>query len=157
MMDVLIPGYGEIIIENLVLDFNGTIAKDGILNKDVIEPLRVLAEHLNIYVLTADTFGTVHKELANLPVRVSKLEKGGEEIHKKSDYIHSLGDEKTIALGNGTNDEGMLKAARIGVCIMGKEGCSKRALDSADLLVTDVVDALELLIYTDRLRATLRY
>lgn len=157
MININIPGFGQATLENLVLDFNGTIAKDGNLIEETMEPIKNLSKLLNIHVLTADTFGTVDRELSDLPVSVVKLGQNGNEIISKSDYISALGTEKTVAVGNGANDEGMLLAARIGICIIGNEGCSARALKHADLISTDIVDALELLLNPDRLKATLRY
>ena len=37
---------------------------------------------------------------------------------------------------------------------MGQEGCSKSALDSSDMAIGNIKSALELLVYTDRLKAT---
>ncbi len=60
-------------------------------------------------------------------------------------------------MGNGSNDELMLKESSIGICIIGQEGCSTRALNSADLAINNIKDALELLIFPNRLKATLRF
>jgi soluble P-type ATPase len=51
----------------------------------------------------------------------------------------------------------VLRAARIGIAVCLKEGCSVEALTAANIAVTSPVDALELLLHTDRLKATLRF
>ena len=157
MLNVFVPGFGEIILEHLVLDFNGTIAKDGVLIQKTKESIKELSKLLTIHVLTADTFGTVIEELNDLPVKVEKLEKSGDETGQKRRFVDMLGAEKTAAVGNGSNDEGMLRAAKIGICIVGQEGCSTRTLQHSDLVTGDIVSALELFRYPDRLKATLRY
>ncbi|MFA4886376.1 MAG: ATPase P, partial [Desulfotomaculaceae bacterium] len=58
MLNIEIPGKEKLTIKNIVLDFNGTIALDGVLLPGVQEKLNALAVGLNIYILTADTFGT---------------------------------------------------------------------------------------------------
>lgn len=157
MLIISIPGFGQVRIEHLVLDYNGTIAKDGQLIREAIEPIKNLSKTLSIHVLTADTFGTVHRELSGLPVTISKVGQGGNEITEKAHFINALGRDNTVAIGNGSNDEGVLLAARIGICIIGAEGCSARAMKHADIISTDIIDALELLLFPGRLKATLRY
>ncbi|MBF7096293.1 HAD family hydrolase [Alkalibacter mobilis] len=157
MLNIFIPGFGEINLDHLVLDYNGTIAKDGFLIQRTKKCILALSEKLTIHVLTADTFGTVAKELYSLPVKIEKLEKIGGETDQKRRFVDELGAERTVAIGNGYNDEGMLKTAKIAICIVGGEGCSNRTLQNSDLVVTDIVDALELFIYPERLKATLRH
>ena len=70
--------------------------------------------------------------------------------------LKRLGKGKTICIGNGSNDAAMLKEAAIGICVLGKEGASVRALINSDLVVTDINSALDLILHTDRLIATLR-
>ena len=47
MIKTQIPGWGELAIENLILDFNGTIAKDGrVLDgvKELLEKIQKIAD-----------------------------------------------------------------------------------------------------------------
>ena len=60
MIKTQIPGWGELAIENLILDFNGTIAKDGRVLDGVKELLEKIHDQgVTIYIVTADTTGTV--------------------------------------------------------------------------------------------------
>ena len=71
MIKTQIPGWGELAIENLILDFNGTIAKDGRVMDGVKELLEKIHDQgVTIYIVTADTNGTVMEECAKLPVEV---------------------------------------------------------------------------------------
>ncbi len=70
MIDVTIPGYGALRLDYLVLDHNGTLAVDGILAPGVREGLEKLAEKLEIFVVTADTFGRARAQLEESCVSV---------------------------------------------------------------------------------------
>ena len=61
-----------------------------------------------------------------------------------------------ITIGNGYNDIQMSDVADLSICVMGKEGCCGALIAHADVVTTSIHDALDLLIKTDRLRATLR-
>ena len=156
MISVEIPGFGDIEIKNLVLDYNGTLATNGFLQDGMREIIDALAKSIKIYVITADTFGNVESELKNLPIEVIKLT-GSDERREKLELIEKLGPKVTVAMGNGNNEAFMLKASIVGICIMGQEGCSKSALDSSNLAIVNIKSALELLISSDRQKATLRF
>ena len=70
MLTISLPGADDLKLEHLVLDFNGTLACDGVLLEGVPSMLGRLAPHLRIHVVTADTFGTARQALAGLPVNV---------------------------------------------------------------------------------------
>jgi len=70
--------------------------------------------------------------------------------------VEKLGRDKTVCIGNGTNDAAMLRRAAIGICVLGREGTSATAIMGSDVVVPDINAALELLLNTDRLVATLR-
>lgn len=67
---VEIPGYQKLQLRYLILDYNGTIALDGTLQKGIAERLQQLSEQLEIYIVTADTHGTVRKLCQQLPVQI---------------------------------------------------------------------------------------
>ena len=69
----------------------------------------------------------------------------------------TLGQVSVVAIGNGNNDVGMLAAAGLGIAVLGPEGTASRALTAADLVAGDICSALELLLFPQRLFATLRY
>ena len=71
-----IPGQDPLEVRHLVLDYNGTLATDGTLVPGVAERLRELAlppHSLTIHVVTADTMGTVERQLHGLPCELSIL------------------------------------------------------------------------------------
>ena len=66
MITIKIPGYRTLCLQNLLLDYNGTIALDGEIPEPVREQLLRLSEEVDIYVLTADTHGTAAQICADL-------------------------------------------------------------------------------------------
>ncbi|ABR47667.1 HAD family hydrolase [Alkaliphilus metalliredigens QYMF] len=156
MISVDIPGHGKIEIKNLVLDYNGTLAKDGILIPGVPELIEDLSHLVDLYVITADTFGSVEFEMKGLPITIIGIETK-DEREAKLGLIQKLSSRVTASIGNGNNDAWMLEESRIGICIIGEEGCSMKAMNSANIIISDIKNALELFIYPNRLKATLRF
>lgn len=156
MIELDIPGFGPLRLEHLVSDFTGTLAFDGRLLTGVKELLNNLARVVTVHVLTADTFGRSHAELEGVSCSLTVLSGKGVDVQKEG-YINALGPERVAAIGNGINDRLMLKAARVGIAVAGREGCAVGALMNADIVVTDVIDGLNLLLQPKRLTATLRF
>ncbi len=150
-----IPQYGAFDIRHIVCDYNGTIAKDGLVKPEVKVLFESLAQDYTLHVITADTFGSVVRQLKESPVTV-KILSSSDHTREKADYLHSLGEEQCAALGNGNNDTLMLQNAGIGIAIIGEEGCAKETLLASDMLFTDITDALSLFLHPKRLIATLR-
>ncbi|MEJ5328870.1 MAG: ATPase P [Desulfobaccales bacterium] len=155
MIDISIPGFGDLSLTHLVLDFNGTLAADGGLLPGVAPRLARLAQELQVHVLTADTFGKVRKEMAGLPVSVTIIPRG-EEAQAKADFVRGLGARHTAAVGNGRNDALMLKEAALGVAVVQQEGAAVATLTAADLVTPDILAALDLFLHPTRLIASLR-
>ncbi len=155
MIELNIPGRGNIRLAHLVLDVNGTLAKDGRLLDKVAKPLAGLRDRLTIHLLTADTYGKQDNIDLMLGMRATRL-KGEGEAEQKAAFVRQLGAEQVIAIGQGANDAAMLKAAAIGIAVMSEEGLATATLLSADLLLPTIHDALNLLEFPTRLVATLR-
>ncbi len=155
MIELSIPGRGDVVLRNVVLDVNGTLATDGVLIEGVAERLQALREHLSIYLLTADTHGRQAAIDAQLGMAAERLQRGSER-EQKADFVNRLGATVTVAVGNGSNDVGMLREAAIGIAVIGAEGLNTEALMSADVVCTSILDALDLLLKPKRLIATLR-
>jgi soluble P-type ATPase len=156
MLEIDVPGFGLVHLEYLVLDFNGTLALDGNLPTEVKQKLNALSGVLKVFVLTSDEFGKAKEELNGVNCVLQIL---GEKdmVAQKADFVTKLGAEKVVAFGNGMNDKEMLKAARLGVVVLGKEGCAVQTLLAADLQVASIEEGLGLLLNPKRLRATLKF
>ena len=155
MIELTIPGRGVYELEHLVMDVNGTLAIDGQLMDGVAEKIASLRDKLTIHLLTADTHGkqtVIDQQLGLTAVRIAP---GGESL-QKAEYVRRLDSEKVIAIGQGANDAEMLEIARLGICVMSAEGSAKETLLAADLVVPNIIHALDLLEKPQRIVATLR-
>ncbi|MBI4861083.1 MAG: ATPase P [Candidatus Riflebacteria bacterium] len=155
MQEIAIAGFGTLRLEHLVLDFNGTMACDGQLVAGVEERLTMIANFLEIHVVTADTFGVVETALERLPCTVEVLS-GADQDLAKARYVESLGSEATASIGNGRNDRLMLKEAALGIVVLSEEGTASEALLAADIVCPTIASALDLFLKPLRLRAVLR-
>jgi soluble P-type ATPase len=155
MLRIYIPGDGTREIEHLVLDYNGTIAVDGVPIDGVVERLERLAEALQVHVVTADTFGSVRRHLAEKPFTVQIIRSDGQEEAKR-EYVRALGPRRACAIGNGRNDHLMLKEASIGIALIQREGAFGDTLRCADLIFASINDALDSLLDPRRMIASLR-
>jgi len=155
VIEIAIPGAGELKVKHLILDLNGTIALDGIIIEGVKERLDRLSLLLDIFIVTSDTMRSAERVTGNLNVRLRKLKESDGGI-QKLEFIRKLGERETISIGNGSNDVLMLRESLIGIGILGREGASVDAVMASDVIVSDVNDALDLLLKPDRLAATLR-
>lgn len=155
MIEVEIPGAKALRIENLLCDFNGTLAVDGALAAGVEERLAALARRLRVVVATANTFGTVRETLGPLGVEVRVLAPGWGSAQKEK-ILEQLGPDRTAALGNGINDHLMMGRAAVGIAVLGREGAAWETMRRARVVVGDPQDALDLFLEPRRLTATLR-
>ena len=154
MIKIQIPGREELILSHLILDYNGTIAEDGEIIPGIAPRLEKLSRDLHICVITADTHGTAAKKCEGLPLEV--LTFPTTQVGQiKADEARKLSGG-VITIGNGFNDIQMSDAADLSICVMGREGCCGALLMHTDVVVSSILDALDLLLIPGRLRATLR-
>lgn len=155
MIEIDIPGFRLFQFQHLVLDVNGTIAKDGKLIEGVEKHLEELQKSLSIHLVTADTYGTqesINESLHLTAVRIPPQN----QAQAKLAYIKRLDAKTVVAIGNGANDAAMLKHAALGIAVIGSEGAATESLIRAKVVVGDILKAFELLLHTKRLVATLR-
>ena len=150
-----IPGTGVITLENILFDYNGTLAVDGIPVPGVRQKINAHAHQINFHVITADTFGTVKEELSETDCRVVTIPHKDQD-RAKAGYLAELGPSVTLACGNGANDELMLKDAALGVAVMLEEGINTCALMASDIVIKDILDLFAYLEKPGRLVACLR-
>ena len=155
MIELNIPGQGGIQIEHLVCDVNGTIAVDGQLIDGLVRRLTALRDRLNLHLITADAHGRQSIIDRQLNIQAIRLESGTEKA-QKAEYVRSLGAECVVAIGQGANDGEMLRAARLGICVISPEGTAIETLLAADLVVPDIFAALELIEKPLRIVTSLR-
>ncbi|MGD0230003.1 MAG: HAD family hydrolase [Syntrophorhabdales bacterium] len=155
MINVPIPGWGEISIEYVIVDFNGTAGLDGKLKKEVKEVIEKISRYVKVFIITSDTYETADAELGASNMTFIKVGKTGSG-EEKAKVVRELGPEKIVAIGNGANDAAMLKEAALGIAVIGEEGCAAALLKESDVVVTDIMAAFGLIVHPERLVATLR-
>ena len=154
MLTIQIPGREALALSHLILDYNGTIAQDGKLIPGLESRLQALAEALSICVITADTHGTAARNCEGLPLTVltyPTVEVGAIKAQQAQKLSGGV-----ACIGNGFNDIQMSDVCDLSICVIGTEGCCGALLSHCDVVVTSILDALDLLLLPGRLRATLR-
>ncbi len=154
-MKIEVPDFKTINIENLLFDYNGTLAKDGKIDNKTKKILQKLTKYFRVFVITADTFGSVKEELKDIHAKVLIL-KSKNHTKEKAKFLKKLGKKKTAAIGNGNNDILMIKEAILSISIVADEGCSSKTLISSDIVCKDIKDAMKLFLKPKRVVATLR-
>ncbi|HZV50996.1 MAG TPA: HAD family hydrolase [Candidatus Dormibacteraeota bacterium] len=154
-IEVDVPGWKRLRLTTLVLDVNGTIALDGELLPEVQDRLQALRSRLDVHLLSADTYGQLSQISVQLGVAGRRLDPGNESEQKAS-FVEQLGPSGVVAVGNGMNDVGMLKAADLSIAVIGHEGLAIPALLASDIVAGSIGEALDLLLQPRRLVASLR-
>ena len=152
MRVIAVPGQPPAVLRHLVLDVNGTLSARGELIDGVAERLARLAEHLELHVASADTFGTAEALTASVGAALVRVTDGGE----KERLVRGLGADAVVAVGNGRNDAAMFRAARLSIAVIGPEGAAVAAVQASDVVRRDIAEALDLLLDDRALLATLR-
>jgi soluble P-type ATPase len=155
VIELSIPGCGEIRLEHLVTDVNGTLAVDGMLLEGLAKRIAAVRDRLTVHLLTADTHGRQAFIDEQLGLAGTRLAPGNEQDQKRS-FVAKLGADSVVAIGQGANDALMLREAAIGICVLSKEGLAVETLLAADLVTPDVYTAFDLLEKPVRLVASLR-
>lgn len=155
MIEIAVPGREIYHIEHILLDYNGTIAVDGLIPWELKPLLCRLSKLCPVTVLTADTHGTAKAQCLPLGLGVETFPKEGAAAFKEA-FAKKLGGEKVACLGNGYNDIGMFDACRLSVAVLDREGLCCALLPHATLLCPGAKEALELFLKPQRLVADLR-
>lgn len=156
MIEIDVPGFRMIRLHTLVLDYNGTMAFDGLMIPQARDRLMRLSADLAIHVVTADTFGLVTAQLEGMSFCEVTILPQGDQAKAKLEFVQKLEANRVVAVGNGRNDARMLKEAGLGIAVLQKEGAASETLGAADIVCPDIESALDLLLNPLRVKATLR-
>jgi soluble P-type ATPase len=134
---------------------NRTIAFNGRLIAGVDVRLEKPSQALEPWLIGADTQGTLASLGASLKVTALWLESEN-IVAQKAARVDELGAARVVNIGNGANDEAMLRQAALGIAVLGGEGLAVVCLDAADVIAPNIEVVLNLLLYPRRSIATLR-
>jgi soluble P-type ATPase len=154
MIPIHRPGQEPLEIEFILLDFEGTLALDRRVHPKAKDKINLLSKRTKIYILTKEEKECVEEFLKKVKAEVIYLTEG-EVSQRKLDLLRQLGATRTVAIGNGLDDAPMIEEAGLGICIIGKEGTSVEAMKKADVVVMDILNALDFLLKPLRQTATL--
>ena len=154
MISIERPGQEPLEINFILLDFEGTLASDRRVHPKAKDKINLLSKRTKIYILTKEEKERVEEVLKKVKAEIIYLTEG-ESSQKKLDLLRRLGAIGTVAIGNGLDDGPMIEEAGLGVCVIGKEGASAEAVKNADVIFTDILDALDFLLKPLRQKATL--
>jgi soluble P-type ATPase len=154
MITIHRPGQESLQIEVILIDFEGTLASDRRVHPKTKDKINLLSKRTKIYILTKGEKEVVEEILKKVKAEVIFL-KEGESSPQKLEWLKQSGDHRTVAIGNGTDDASILEKAGLGICVVGKEGAAGEALRKADVVFTDILDALDFLLKPLRHKATL--
>ena len=151
-MKIDIPGVIAFDLKNVFIDYNGTIAYEGNLLPGILKQIKELSSLYKLHILTGDTYGTVTALLKDESIDVILAYTAKEKLS----VIKGFNPSECICIGNGSIDALMLKEAAVGICVIGKEGCSTKAILNSDIVVNDIFDAFSIISHSNQLIATLK-
>jgi len=154
MITIQRPGQKPLEIEFILIDFEGTLASDRRVHPKAKDKINLLSKQTKIYILTKGEKEVVEESLKRVKAEIYYLTEG-EASQRKLDLLRQLGATRTVAIGNGVDDIPMIEEAGLGICVIGKEGTSVEAMKKADVVVSNVLDALDFLLKPLRQKATL--
>lgn len=148
-----IPGQGQLVINTIVLDLNGTLSVGGIVPEGVKTRLDKIKEQgFKVLFFTGNTRNDADDLAKDLGIEW-KLAKDSQD---KKNLALELDPETCASIGNGLIDLELMKAVKLRIVTLQSEGVHVQTLLNSDIVIPTVNDALDLFIDPQRLVATLR-
>jgi soluble P-type ATPase len=154
MISIVRPGQGNIEIEFILIDFEGTLASDRRVHPKAKDKINLLSKRTNIYILAKEEKILVEEALKKVKAEIVYF-KEGEAFLQKLDFLRKLGASQCVVVGNGVDDVPMIEEAGLGICVLSKEGTFTEAMKKADLVFMNILDAFDFLLKPLRQKATL--
>ena len=152
-MQYKIPGMGELEINTIILDLNGTLSVGGKIVDGVhdrIENIKRLG--IKFMLFTGNTRNDADEIAHDLDI---DWKQASNAIEKRN-LARSMNPDTCASIGNGRIDLELMEVVKLGIAVLQAEGVHTRTLLACDLVVPTINDALDLFIDQDRLIASLR-
>ncbi len=147
------PEVGEIELNTIILDLNGTLAVNGAIVEGAEDRIIQLREKgYQIVLFTGDQRGNAAQLAEKIGVEVKKAGKSEE----KEKLTLELDVNKTVAIGNARIDIGTFKHTKLRIATLQAEGIHTGILPYVDIIVPSINDALDLLLNENTFNATMR-
>lgn len=154
MITILRPGQEPLEFDFILIDFEGTLASDRRIHPKAKDKINLLSKRTKIYILTKGEKERVEEALRRVKAEIIYLREG-EASKQKLDLLLNVGASRAVVVGNGIDDVPLMKEAGFRMAIIGKEGTSIELIQTADIVFTNIVDALDFLLKPLRQKATL--
>jgi len=152
-MKIKVPGNGVFDIQTVVLDLNGTVSVNGKVIAGVKQRIKQInALGIKTILFSGDTQGTADKIAKDLEVIFIKTSSANDKLKE----IKKLNPNKCVAIGNGLIDASFLKVAKLGIVVIQAEGAHTKAILAADIVMSSINDALDLILNEKIFISTLR-
>jgi len=154
MITIQRPGQEPLEVEFILLDFEGTLASDRRVHPKAKDKINLLSKRTKIYILTKEEKEQVTEVLRKVRAEIFHFAEE-DASNGKLNLLRQLGANKAVAIGNGRDDASMIKEAAFGICVISREGTSAETIQKADVVVSNILDALDFLLKPLRQKATL--
>ena len=148
------PGVESLKIESVLIDFEGTLASDRRVHPKAKDKINLLPKRAKIYIFANEENEQVEEVLRKVKAEIIHVQEGNAS-NKKLNLLRQLGANRTVAIGNGRDDALMVEEAVLGICVISKEGTASETIRGADVVVSNILDALDFLLKPLRQKATL--
>jgi soluble P-type ATPase len=148
-----ISGVGNMTLDAIIFDLNGTLSVRGMIvdgAKERIEKLQKMG--FMMYLLS----GNQRKNALELSSYLGLRFFEASSLEEKANFVKNLPTKNIVAIGNARIDIGMFQNAKLSIGTIQGEGIHRDILQHVDILVNNINDALDLLIDEDTLKATLK-
>jgi soluble P-type ATPase len=147
------PGVGQIELNTIILDLNGTLAINGQIVAGAEQRIVQLREKgYKIILFTGDQRGNAAQLAEKIGIEVKKASNSDE----KEKLTLELEVDKTVAIGNARIDIGTFKHTKLRIATLQAEGIHTGILEYVDIIIPSINDALDLLINENSFNATMR-
>ena len=148
-----IPGLGELELNTIILDLNGTLSVGGQLVQGVHERIQKLKDQgLRVVFFTGNTRNDADDLAKELGIEWQLA--GTAEA--KREAAQKLDPATAASIGNGRIDLELMKTVKLSIVTLQAEGVHVETLQACDIVIPTINDALDLFIDSQRLIATLR-
>ena len=148
------PGMGNLEIDFILIDFEGTLASDHRVHPKAKDKINLLSKRTKIYILTQEGNEQVIEVLRKVKAEIIHFAERDVSV-RKLDLLRQLGANRVVAIGNGRDDVSMIEEAAFSICVISREGTAAETIQKADVVVSNILDALDFLLKPLRQKATL--
>ncbi len=148
-----ISGVGEIEINTIVMDLNGTLAIRGKVIKGVKEKLSKLkGKGFKLILVSSDQRDNAEQIAKELEIEFY----AAKTLEEKAEFMQSLNPENITAIGNAQVDIGLFSNAKLSIATLQAEGIHAEIIKHVDIIVPSIIDALNLLLDEDTVASTMK-